>query len=90
MSRGMARPAMGEWWGGEACAVAEPASGRREQTVPLVLVCAAGAGRVEIEEARRPLDGHPTVTACASTFFRKASNLWKIAYNPSAIISNNL
>ena len=24
---------------------------------------AAGAGRSEIEEARRPLDGHPTVTA---------------------------
>ena len=23
-------------------------------------------------------------------FFRKASNLWKTAYNPSAIISNNL
>ena len=28
-----------------------------------------GAGSHWIEEARRPLDGHPTVTACASTFF---------------------
>ena len=29
----------------------------------------ARGGRAEIEEARRPLDGHPIVTACASTFF---------------------
>ena len=36
---------------------------RREQAVPPMLVLAAGAGRSEIEEARRPLDGHPTVTA---------------------------
>ena len=90
MSRGMARPAMGVRWGGEACAAAEPAAGRREQEVPPALVWAAGAGRAEIEEARQPLDGHPTVSACASTFFRKASNMWKTAYNPSAIISNNL
>ena len=65
----MARPAMGVRWGGEACAAVEPAAGRREQAVPPALVRAAGAGRAEIEEARRPLDGHPTVTACASTFF---------------------
>ena len=69
MTRGMARPAMGVRWGGEACAAAQPDAGRREQAVPPVLVGAAGAGRAEIEEARRPLDGHPTVTACASTFF---------------------
>ena len=62
MSRGMARLAMGVRWGGEACAAAEPAAGRREQAVPPALVRAAGAGRSEIEEARRPLDGHPTVT----------------------------
>ena len=37
--------------------------GMREQAVPPALVWAAGAGRSEIEEARRPLDGHPTVTA---------------------------
>ena len=37
--------------------------GRREQAVPPVLVWAAGVGRSEIEEARQPLDGHPTVTA---------------------------
>ena len=42
-----------EWPGGH---------GRREQAVPPALVWAAGAGRSEIEEARRPLDGHPTVT----------------------------
>ena len=57
----MARPAMGVWWGGEAYTAAQPAAGRREQAVPPVLVGAAGAGRAEIEEARRPLDGHPTV-----------------------------
>ena len=38
MSRGMARPAMGVRWGGEACAAAEPAAGRREQAVPAALV----------------------------------------------------
>ena len=54
--------------------------GRREQAVSSALVWAAGAGRAEIEEARRWLDGHPTVTAlacwlswhgvaCTSTFF---------------------
>ena len=88
MSRGMARPAMGVRWGGEACAAAQPAAGWREQAVPPALVTAAGAGRAEIEEARRPLDGNPTITSCASTFFRKASNLWKTAYIPSAIIYN--
>ena len=45
---------MGVRWGGEACAVAQPA---------------AGGGRAEIEEARWQLDEHPTVTACAPTFF---------------------
>ena len=30
----MARPAMGVWWGGEACAVADLAAERREQAVP--------------------------------------------------------
>ena len=65
----MARPAMGVQWGGEACAAAQPAAGRREQVVPPALVLAAGAGRAEIEEARRPFDGHPSVTARASNFF---------------------
>ena len=65
----MARPAMGVRWGGEACTAAQPTVGRREQAVPPALVWAARAGRAEIEEARRPFDGHPTVTACASTFF---------------------
>ena len=37
-SRGMARPAMGVRWGGEACAAAQPAAGRREQAVPPALV----------------------------------------------------
>ena len=60
---------MGVRSGGEAYAAAQPAARRREQAVPSALVCATGAGRAEIEEARRSLDGHPTVTACASTFF---------------------
>ena len=37
--------------------------GRRKQVVQPARVWAAGAGRSEIEEARRPLDGNPTVTA---------------------------
>ena len=48
-----------EGWPGGSTA----SHGRREQAVPPALVWAAGAGRSEIEEARRPLDGHPTVTA---------------------------
>jgi hypothetical protein len=31
VSRGMARPAMGVGWGGEACAVAQPATGGRSR-----------------------------------------------------------
>ena len=38
MSRGMARPAMGVRWGGEAYAAAEPAAGRRKQAAPPALV----------------------------------------------------
>ena len=38
VSRGMARPAMGVWWGGETCVVAQPAAGRRDQAVPTALV----------------------------------------------------
>ena len=48
-----------EGWPGGSTA----SHGRREQAVPPALVWEAGAGRSEIEEARRPLDGHPTVTA---------------------------
>ena len=42
MSRGMARPAMGVRWGGEACAAAEPSAGKRLQL---------GSGEVAMEEA---------------------------------------
>ena len=62
MSREMARPALGLQWGGEACAIAQPAAGRREQAVPPALVWAARARRPEVEEALRPLDGHRMVT----------------------------
>ena len=48
-----------EGWPGGSTA----SHGRREQAVPPALVWAAGAGRSKIEEAQRPLDGHPTVTA---------------------------
>ena len=48
-----------EGWPGGSTA----SHGRREQAVPPALVWAAGAGRSEIEEARRPLDGHPIVIA---------------------------
>ena len=43
----MARPAMGVWWGGEACAAAEPVAGRREEAVPRRLF-----ERLEEEEQR--------------------------------------
>ena len=52
----MAWPAVGVVGGGEASAAAQPATGA-------VLLWAAGARRPEVEEARRPLDGHRTVTA---------------------------
>ena len=58
----MARPAMGVWWGGEACAAAQPAAGRRDQAARPALLWAAGARRPEVEEALWPLDGHRTVT----------------------------
>ena len=37
--------------------------GRQEQAAWSALVWAVGARRPEVEEARRPLDGHRTVTA---------------------------
>ena len=37
--------------------------GRQEQATRPALVWAAGARRLEVEEALRPLDGHRTVTA---------------------------
>ena len=43
--------------------------GRQEQAARPALVWAAGARGPEVEEARWPLDGHPRVSACASTFF---------------------
>ena len=38
VSRGMARPATGVRWGGEACVAVEPAAGRMEQAVLPALV----------------------------------------------------
>ena len=64
-----------EGWPGDSTASHE----RREQAVPLVLVEAAGAGRSEIEEARLPLDGHPTVTSA-----RIVCSLTKPCINKSA------
>ena len=37
--------------------------GRQEQAAWSALVWAAGTRRLEVQEARRPLDGHRTVTA---------------------------
>ena len=87
MIRGMARPTM-EYGG--ACAAAEPAAGRREQAVTPALF-----ERLEQEEQRlkkhddRWMEIQQSLLVC-QPFFRKASNLWKTAYSPSAIISNNL
>ena len=90
MSRGMARPAMGVRWGSEACAAAQPAAGRREQAAHRRLF-----ERLEQEEQRlKKPDGRwmeiQQSLLVHQPFFRKASNLWKTAYIPSAIISNNL
>ena len=51
--------------------------------------------RLELEEQRLKKHGDRWMDIQQSLlvrqpFFRKASNLWKIAYTPSAIISNNL
>ena len=86
----MARPAMGVRWGGEACAAAQPAVGRRDQAFPPALV-----ERLEQEEQRLKKHGGRWMDIQQSVlmrqpFFRKASNPWKTTYNPSAIISNNL
>ena len=91
MSRGMARPAMGVRWGGEACAAAQPivrGGGSRQSHWRLF-------ERLEQEEQRlKKHDGRwmaiQQSLLVRQPFFRKASNLWKTAYNPSAIISNNL
>jgi hypothetical protein len=57
VSRGMAWPAVGLGWGGEACAAAQPATrGRSRPAVPPELVWAAGARISEIEKAAQPLD----------------------------------
>ena len=89
MSRGMARPAMGVRWGGEACTAAQPVAGRRDQAVRRLFE------RLEQEEQRLKKDDGRWMNIQQSLlvrqpFFRKASNLWKTAYSPFAIISNNL
>ena len=90
MSRGMARLAMGVQWGGEACSAAElDAGGGSRQSRRRLFE------RLEQEEQRlkkhdgRWMDIQQSLLV-RQPFFRKASNLWKTAYNPSAIISNNL
>ena len=80
---------MGVRWGGEACAAAQPAAGRREQAVPPAFE------RLEQEEQRlKKHDGRwmeiQQPLLVRQPFFRKASNMWKTTYNLSAIISNNL
>jgi hypothetical protein len=54
VSRGMARPAMGVRWGGEACAAAQPAAGGWSRQSRRRLF-----ERLEQEEQRlKNLDGH--------------------------------
>ena len=90
MSRGTAWPGMGERWGGEACVVAYLATGGGSRQSRRRLF-----ERLEQEEQRlkkhdgRWMDIQQSLLV-RQPFFRKASNLWKTAYNPSAIISNNL
>ena len=74
MSRGMARPAMGVRWGGEAYAATQPAAGRREQE----------------EQRLKKHDGRWMDIQQYTGHLWKASNLWKTTYSPSAIIPNSL
>ena len=85
MSRGMARPMMGVRWGGEAYAVAQPAAGGGSRQSRQRLF-----ERLEQEEQRLKKHDIQQSLLVRQPFFRKASNLWKTAYNPSTIISNNL
>ena len=81
---------MGVRSGGEAYTAAQPTVRRREQAVHRRLF-----ERLEQEEQRlkkhdgRWMDIQQSLLV-HHPFFREASNLWKTAYNPSAIISNNL
>ena len=81
---------MGVRWGGEACAEAEPAAGGRSTRHDR-----RWFGRLEQEDQRlkkhygRWMDIQQSLLV-RQPFFRKASNLWKTAYSPSAIISYNL
>ena len=85
-----ARPAEGVEWAGEACAASERATrgGSRQSRRRLF-------ERLEQEEQRlKKHDGRwmdiQQSMLLHQPFFRKASNLWKTAYIPFAIISNNL
>ena len=81
---------MGVRWGGEACVAAQPAAGGGSRQS-----CQRLFERLEREEQRlkkhdgRWMDIQQSVLV-RQPFFRKASNLWKTTYSPSAIISNNL
>ena len=90
MSRGMARPAMGVRWGGEARAAAQPAvgGGSRQSRRRLFEWLEQEEQRLKKHDGRS-MDIQQSLLV-RQPFFRKASNLWKTAYNPSAIISNNL
>ena len=85
-----ARPAEGVGWAREACAASQRATrgGSRQSRRRLF-------ERLEQEEQRlKKHDGRwmaiQQSLLVRQPFFRKASNLWKTTYNPSAIISNNL
>ena len=84
MSRGMARPAMGVGWGGEACAAAQPATGgwSRQSRQRLFEWLEQEEQRLKKHDGRW-MDIQPSLLV-RQPFFRKASNLWKIAYNPFA------
>ena len=90
MSGGMAWPVVGVVGGREASAAAQPATGGRSRRHDLRCF-----GQLEQEDQRlkkhdgRWMDIQQSLLV-RQPFFRKASNLWKTSYNPSAIISNNL
>ena len=90
MSRGMAWPAMGVVRGGEASAASQPATrgGSRQSRLRLFEWLEQEEQRLKKHDGRS-MDIQQS-SLVRQPFFRKASNLWKTAYSPSAIISNNL
>ena len=90
MSRGMATPAMGVRWGGEAYTAVQLAAGggSRQSRRHLFEWLEQEEQRLKKHDCRWMAIQESLLVR--QPFFTKASNLLETAYVPSAIISNNL